>query len=317
MEDKYSFDCHKVNLSNIASFSKEMSLVEEQRICEIAEIARSSVIFSKDLLDDGMSWSDVLCILGSSLLLDGINSNESSLNENLRRLDKFNETALSLDKSVFCALFLEYCDEFGLSVTEGRFLGKKPLSERFVYVKNLYSDEAYDVFSQDFLNPTLTYASSFKDALRMIFDNNATYCLLPIEERGARIPSVDELIFRGDYKINAVIPVFGFDGSADLKYAMVSKNLYPTASESDDDKYFEFKIPVDSDLNISEVMLCAEELGCSVYRINTQCFDTEEGKKAYFSVVLKDTGEDFSKLFIYLTLFAPEHIPVGIYKNLE
>ena len=317
MEDKYLFVSDEINLSNIASFSSEQSHIEEQRICELAEIAKQAAIFSKKILDDGMSLYEALYILAEALDFDDAVDLQSAVLENGKRLSKFNRMVSSMDKSVFCGLLFEYFSLLGAPISEDLFLTGKPRDELFTYVKNVYADEAYDVFSQEFSDPKVFYSGSFKEALKQVSDNHFTYCLLPIEERGARIPSVDELIFRGDYKINAVIPVFGYDGSADLKYALVSKNLYFIAPQSDDDRYFEFKIPVDSDLNISEVMLCSEELGCSVYRVNTQTFDTEEGKKTYFSVVLKDIGEDFSKLFIYLTLFATEHIPVGIYKNLE
>lgn len=317
MEDRYLFLANEINLSNIAAFSREQTGLEEQRICDLAEIAKQAAHFSKKLLLEGMSLYEVLYLLAESLDFSSEVDNDSSFAENDGRLNKFCRTVSALDKSVFCGLLLEYFSYFDVSVSEEMFLAKKPSDELFTYVKNMYADEAYDVFTQDFSDPKLAYSGSFKEALKRVTDNLFSYCLLPIEERGARIPSVDELIFRGDYKINAVVPVFGYDGSADLKYALVSKNLYYTASQSDDDRYFEFKIPADSDINISELMLCTEELGCSIYRINTQVFDTEDGQKTYFSVVLKEIGEDFSKLFIYLTLFAPEHIPVGIYKNLE
>lgn len=317
MEDRYLFLASEINLSNIAAFSSKQTALEEQRICDLAEIAKQAARFSKKLLEEGMNLYEVFYLLAESLEFSSKVDVSCSFTENEGRLKMFCRSVSALDKSLFCGLLLEYFSYFNVHISEEMFFGKKPSEELFTYVKNIYADEAYDVFTQDFSDPKLAYSASFKEALKRVADNLYSYCLLPIEEKGARIPSVDELIFRGDYKINAVVPVFGFDGSADLKYALVSKNLYYTASRSDDDRYFEFKIPADSDINISELMLCTEELGCSIYRINTQVFDTEDGKKTYFSVVLKELGKDFSKLIMYLTLFAPEHIPVGIYKNLE
>lgn len=139
----------------------------------------------------------------------------------------------------------------------------------------------------------------------------------PFEERGTRIPSVEELIFRGDYKINSVISVFGLDGNAEMKYALVSKNIYFCEYSFDDDRYFEIKVPFDSEGALSSIVTCAEEFNVKIHRVNTLSFKTEDGDKNYFSVVLKSEGNDFTRLLMYLVLFLPEYIPVGIYKNLE
>ena len=63
--------------------------------------------------------------------------------------------------------------------------------------------------------------------------------------------------------------------------------------------------------------VCALEFGLKIYRINTVGFTAETEDKNHLSVVFKSVGGDFSRLLLYLTLFLPEYIPVGIYKNLD
>ena len=41
MDDKYLYEVNKINLYNISSCSKKLSFAEEQKICELAEIAES------------------------------------------------------------------------------------------------------------------------------------------------------------------------------------------------------------------------------------------------------------------------------------
>ena len=240
-----------------------------------------------------------------------------TLEDNLPRMGRFAELAGIFDEAVFCTLFFEYLKNHGVSLSEKDFFAYPPNDETFVYVKNAFADEAYDVFSQDFSDPRLKYAPSFKEAVKLVCGNIVSYCLLPIEERGVRLPTVEELIFRNDCKINSVIPVFGFDGNADLKYALVSKNIYRADYFVDDDRYFEIRIPLDCEHGLSRLAICSEELHVSIYRVNTLTFSTEDGEKSYFSVVLKSLGGDFALLLVYLTLFLSDYIPVGIYKNLE
>ena len=46
-------------------------------------------------------------------------------------------------------------------------------------------------------------------------------------------------------------------------------------------------------------------------------FDTEGESETYFSVVIRDSGNNFAGLLTYFTLFIGDFVPVGIYKNLE
>ncbi len=185
-------------------------------------------------------------------------------------------------------------------------------------MRNALSDEAYDVFSQDFTDPKVRYCASFRECVASVTSEEVGYCLLPLEERGGtRLPTVSEIIFRNDFKINAVIPVFGPDGNADMKYALVSRNFTVPKRGREDDLYLEVRIGADSDFSLSEVLGAVEYFGMSIYRVNTVTFDTEGESETYFSLVVKDMGNSFAGLLTYFTLFIRDFVPVGIYKNLE
>ena len=118
-------------------------------------------------------------------------------------------------------------------------------------------------------------------------------------------------------KIASVTPVFGFDGMADVKYALVSKRFKIPEVAVDDDRYLEIRLRSDGQLSLSHLFSAAEMLGASVYRINTVRFDSEEGGFTYYTIVFKDVECDFSVLLVFLTLFAGSYTAIGIYKNLE
>ena len=185
-------------------------------------------------------------------------------------------------------------------------------------MKNRLSDEAFDVFSQNFPDATVSYAETLRQAAESVAEGKKEYAILPLEEKGgARLASIAALLYKYDLKIASVTPVFGFDGSADVKYAMISKSFMLPDILEDDDRYLEIRLRQDSSVPLSSLFLAAEILGASVYRINTVSFDTEEGQVAHYTVVFKDEGKDFSSLLVFLTMFVGSYTAVGIYKNLE
>ena len=104
-----------------------------------------------------------------------------------------------------------------------------------------------------------------------------------------------------------------------MRYALVGRAFRVPSVRPDDDRYFELRLrfdPNDSSL-LSDLFFAAVSFGYSVYRVNTQTARGEEGEETFCSLVFRDEGKDFLPLLIYLTLFFPDFVPVGIYGNLE
>jgi len=303
--------------SNLKALSKKQSVLEERRICELSELALDIVNSASELYSYGMSIYEILTLLSESPLLPVEEPHTEAMKENVFALKHYLSGLSSLDKSQLSRLIFEKLSELGINIGEKDFLQGVKLPETFVYVKNSYADEAYDVFSQDFVDPRVRYAKDFKEALSLLSKGEVGYCLLPFEDGGVRIKTVDRLIFSGDFKINAVTCVFGLDGEADMKYCLVSKGFLVKEYSKDDDRYLELRAAKDSDDLLSELIFVAESLGSSVYRINSTSFASEEGERPYYSILLREIGRDFCKLLIYLTLFNRDFSILGIYKNLE
>ena len=204
MSEDFSFSASQINLENLAELSSVSKIADERRACEISEIADSMAKSAAELHSEGISVYELLSLI----------SEELRLSENS-------------DKIALCKFLPDRFRKVGISLSEVDFLRQISRPETIVYMKNLLSDEAYDVFSQSFNSPRLRYVSGIRDAIKAVNDGEAGYCLLPLEERGgSRLSSVTELIFGNDLKINAVTPVFGQDGSSDMKYCV--KMLYCT-----------------------------------------------------------------------------------------
>ena len=289
------------NLYNLKSLSSESAVLSLRRYCEISEMCDIAATISAECYKDGLGIYEILSVISEELPLAGI-SDQSGIS----------------DRVTFSSLFLERIRGLGISLTEESFLPVVMQSETFVYVKNHLSDEAYDVFSQEFSDPRVRYVGTIKEAVKAVNDGEVTYCLLPLEERGgARLSTVTELILGNDLKIDSVTPVFGQDGCADMKYALVSKAFSIPKIQEDDDRYLEICLDVSGEVTLSEILTAASLLRIEPYRVNTVVFYTEDGQRTNYSIVFKGEGKDFSDLLIYLTLFCGTYVPIGIYKNLE
>ncbi len=307
-----------VTASNIAEISEANSRLTEERICEIAELARSASEFAVSMLSDGYTVYETL-----SLISDGVCSVAGEVHSDLHELNEgrlLNSAAVNtlLDRAVFSEIFTECMRKGGVGFGERIFLNDAREGRSFVYVKNAFADEAFDVFTQDMADARVSYVRTLSDAARAVASGDASFCLLPLEERGgARLFATSELLFKDDLKIAGVTPVFGFDGNADIKYAMISRSFFVPDVCEGDDRYLEIRLRADTSIKLSELFLAADILGASVYRVNSIAFTEDEGLVPYWSVVFRDDGHDFSPLLAFLTLFSGAYTAIGIYKNLE
>ncbi len=312
------FTFNAITAENIEKISLGQSSAAEQRICEFAYPAREAASMAAAMLREGYGIYEVLSVISEAFFTPDVKVHKNSLKENYERLSEYLKSNCRYDKIVFTELFRDMIGEKGILITEKDFLPTASGAETFTYVRNSLADEAYEVFSEEFKDPRVKYSLSLSEAARAVSKGESEYALLPLEEKGgARLASVAELLFKEDLKINSVTPVFGFEGLADMKYALVSKHFFVPDVKEDDDRYLEIRLRVDSSISLSELLCAAEAFGISLYRINTISFETEDGSAQYYSIVFRDEGKDFTLLLIYLTLFSGAYAPIGLYKNLE
>lgn len=309
---------NEVTAENLSELSAQESLLFERRICELSYLAYEAGELVCEMLRSGYGIYEAL-----SVVSDGIGSSvdrlhDSHLEENYSRLVTHLRFVRASDKVVFSELLLEEINKRTLKPEERDFLIQSTGNGVVAYVKNPLADEAYDVFSQELQDPRLRYYNTLSDAVRSVSLGECQFALLPLEEKGgARLASVLELLFKEDLKINSVTPVFGFEGDADMKYALVSKHFSVPSLESGDDRYLEIRLRADASIPLSELFLASDALNVKIYRVNSISFDTDDGQAPFYSIVFRAEGGDFSGLLLYLTLFSGAYTTIGLYKNLE
>lgn len=312
-----TYDLYKCNLENLKTLSAKAALILERRILELHELCCSVEETMKSSYGNIDNIYELLSLFSEEYQPSDFQVHSECLPINIDIITRNLSLLSSTDKCIFCDLLVSRDSKGSFPITEESFITNKTAGETFTYVKNPISDEAYDVFTENLYDPRVFYSKTFKEAVHKVIDGVVDFCLLPLEEKGDRIHSVNELILSHDLKINEVTPVFGLDGTADMKYAKISKYLNLPYKASGDDRYLEIRLPTDTEITVGQIISAAEVFGNSVYRINTETLKSEGEDRNYYSVVFRDDKDGFAKILTYLTLFTGDYIPVGIYKNLE
>lgn len=303
-----------ITLQNLSTLSYDGARLSERRACEISELVASAISFSLGLHSTGMGIYEILSLLSEGLADLGRDEPTSGL----ALAGAHHSFVSAFDRAELSDLFVKRLRQSGVSVDAAEMLPAVFGDERIAYVKNALADEAYDVLTQDFSDPRVLYVHSFKEAADAVASGDATFCLLPLEERGGtRLAPISELIFRRELRICRITPVFGFEGNADMKYALLSTGYSVPELSADDEGYLEIRIGADESNKLSELISVASYYGISVYRINTLSFDTDGETESFHEIVFRSSGRDFTPLLIYLTLFSSAFVPIGMYKNLE
>ena len=303
-------------LSNLDHLSLEASKIDEGRVLEIDDVALSAAKLAIALLEGGLDTYSVL-----SLISDRLSFGEHPIHDERDRefdhyLRIYRSSGESIDSAVFTDIFVSRMREGKRPLTELELLSGDDTRGSIAYVRNQLSDEAYDVFSQDIRHSTVCYKNGFKECADALASGEVGYALFPIIERGgARILAVSDIIYRNDFKINAITPVFGSLGDADVKYALVSKNFTHHAVKQGDDRYLELRVGNPSG-SLHALLSAASFFGIGVHRVDTVALYEGDSDGSVVSLVLR-SGDDFGPMLTYLLLFMPDVVPVGIYKNLE
>ncbi len=316
MPEELNFTVDSALISNLDKLSSEQSITTEQRLLELSDIAHSMASAASVLLRDGLSHTDILAFLSDGITLGEYPISSLNTNVNADTVRKYLSHISLLDMALLSELYVFALEKMGIGICEADFLPTYELPETFTYVRNSLSDEAYDVFSSAFRDPRVRYSQSFKECASMVSEGTVSYCLLPLEERGGvRLPTISELILKNDFKINSVTPVFGPDANADMKYALVSDSFTVHPRKDGDDRYLELRLAQDTNGSLPTVLGVLDYFGLSVYRVNTLA--SVQDDSAYFTLVIRDCGREFTSLLVYLTLSRADYTSVGMYKNLE
>lgn len=143
------------------------------------------------------------------------------------------QTLSALDRTVYVNACLSLLKNSKDKPTLSDFFPTVQLeTARIAYVKNPYTDEAYESFAATLPTPTVHYADSFREACNEVASKEADFCILPYGNSAGQLTSFSELAERHSLYICALCRVFHADGTDVTHFALYGHRL-PMQSDED------------------------------------------------------------------------------------
>jgi hypothetical protein len=242
---------------------------------------------------------------------------------------------------------IRFCQTLCADMTDGsrqsiasaasRILGRvepiKPTAHgRVVYQHNIYTDEAFLLFSRVLPTAKACYSDSFTGVCEQVFDGECEYCILPLENtQDGKLIRFYGLIEKYELKIALTCKVTTSDNRHSTVFGLCRRGLvWPETVVRDRRFCFEFMFWQESEhLSLSRLLHAAECASLSPVRID--CLPRSDDEilmgagypfDLCFEIIPNESsssaapGYELLSFLMYLSVHSPTYLPLGIYQHL-
>lgn len=307
--------CRDINniLKDIQTLDIKETMLFEMRIAEIREIIKT--ILASPI--ERESIYDILRTLkpGSDFPVD------DSCHLNLTELNTIYKRLSTIERIVACREIYKIVSHKRKMYANEFFDVPEPISaeaeSKISYFKNSYADEAYITFSEKLENTRSVNAASFAESCENVCTGRSEYCILPIENtKDGKLATFYSLIYKYELKIAATCSVDFNDEGNSTVFALLQRSTRSIWDNSMSDMFFEIRFIADNYPRISDILIAAEYCSMRPVRIDSTPLPYSNNKFAHHITFSIDSAEMIPFL-IYISLDAPQYIPIGIYKHIK
>ena len=196
----------------------------------------------------------------------------------------------------------------------------KPAGERIAYLRNAYTDTAFETFSAVLRSAQPTYYSDFPGVCEALYYDHATACILPLENSSdGKLLRFYSLMAKYDLRIAYVTSVAAYDNDVTTRYALLRRNLSVPRPETTDalGMYLELRITADEALPLYRILAAADAYHLSLQRVDSVPGPNEDDDRIAYDLILRveDDG-DPAAMLTYCYLLSPGYTLLGIYLDL-
>lgn len=257
----------------------------------------------------------------------GISENERLLSsyKHLTEImfSKVSEEEAAELKIKLCSAICKAHKRKGFPLTQKLFFAEPEWSKKenvIAYLKNPYSELAYNVFSSVISDAKVSYGRDFNAVCEEVYYGSAKYCILPMES------SVDGSLsgFRklaAKYELCPVLSCFvsSEDGERTTRFVLFAKNIVllelPNSTVGEG-CFFTFRLNAPEHSTLLNTLKCLRACGMRTVRIESDAVEWDEGRYS-FEITASCDGGELAALLCYLSLEVPEYTPVGIYSKVK
>ena len=278
----------------------------EKRLTHLSEL--SSYLNASDISDDP---NEYLARVFKELYSYGnkFNFHSELLSENKRTVSEGLNSIYDFDRAVLAENVVKKWEDANGEVMDIMLLlnGSEFSEGRISYVKNRYSDKAFDILSLCVDDSKFLYAQNFQAVCEDITHGFSEYGILPLSDKQGGIETVNRLLSVYELKICAVCDIITQDDNT-TRFALVSDRLCVNLEA--ENRYFSFSFNSDERYKMGSVLYAAELYGLSLYEMKVT---PSYSGSANYRFTFRENSGDLTALFVYLKLFLPQFLINGIY----
>lgn len=196
----------------------------------------------------------------------------------------------------------------------------RPAGDRVAYLRNTYTDTAYDTFSTVLRNASPTYYSDFPGVCEALYYDRATACILPLENSAdGKLLRFYTLLTKYDLRIAYVTSVTAYDTDVTTRYALLRRSVSVPRPEDCDalGMYLEFRMIADEDIPLFRILAAADAYHLSLTRVDSVPGPNEDDDRIAYDLILRvEDGGDPASMLTYCYLLVPGFTLLGIYLDL-
>lgn len=191
--------------------------------------------------------------------------------------------------------------------------------ERIAYLRNTYTDIAYERFAHALHHAGCTYYSDFPGVCEALYYDHATACILPMENsQDGKLLRFYSLLMKYDLRIAAVTSVTAEDTDVTTRYALLRKAVtVPHPEEEYLGLYLECRTALDEDLPLGSILGAAAAYRMTLVRVDTVPTLYEEDDRITYDLILRaEEDADIAAMLTYFYLMVPGFTLLGLYPDL-
>ncbi len=174
------------------------------------------------------------------------------------------------------------------------------------YVRNAYTDEAWDIFSMSFDRASVVFAETYEEACAEVLNENANYCILPFRDTNGDYHKAS-LSMLDIHALSVADVVTVTDGEdAPMQFALCGKHP--------------IQLPADYKLLLSlpdRWMIQMDEVTYVMSHFNMQITEFTTRHNSRDIIFTLHGTQDPTAFFVWLELFAAGYQIIGIYSDTE
>ncbi len=196
----------------------------------------------------------------------------------------------------------------------------RPVGERIAYLRNTYTDLAYETFSSVLSHTSSTYYSDFPGVCEALYYERATACILPMENStDGKLLRFYSLMTKYDLRIAYITQITAWDTDVTTRYALLRRAVsvpYPDKLDAVA-LFFECRIMPEEDMPLYRILAAADAYHFSLSRIDTVPSPYEDDDRTTYDLILRaEDGADFVSLLTYFYLLVQGFTLLGIYPEI-